>query len=106
MYECRCEAEVISQLREEVGKSEQTKPMVMFEDNSACIYTAINPNKAFGQQSKHIGTSIFKLREYVENGTLELKKICSAGNVADCLTKALAREQVEKARNHMLGSEL
>ena len=78
----------------------------MFEDKAVCIYTATNPNKPFGQRSKHIDTRVFKLREYVENGTLELKKICSAGNVADCLTKALAREQVEKARNHMLGGEL
>ena len=44
----------MGQLLEEVGK-EQTKTTVMFDDNAACIYTATNWNKPFGQQSKHCG---------------------------------------------------
>ena len=51
-----------------------------------------------------IDTRVFKLREYVKNGTLELKKIYSANSVADCLIKALPREQMEKARIHIHSS--
>ena len=90
-----CKVEVTRRLLEEIG-GKQTQPTVMFEDNAARIYTAMNPHKPFGQQRKHIDTCVFKLRKHVGNGTLELKKICPAGNVAERLTKALPREQVEK----------
>ncbi len=80
-------------------------PTVIFEDNAACIYTAMNPDKPFGQRSKHIDTRIFKLREFVSEKILELHKprISSAMNVADCLTKVLSRDQVTWACNYMFG---
>jgi hypothetical protein len=80
----------------------QTKPTVIFEDNAACIYAATT-TKPFGQRAKHIDTRIFKLREYVDAGDVELQKVTSESNVADCLTKALPREKVEIARAIMFG---
>ncbi len=53
--------------------------------------------KPFGRQSKHIDTRVFKLREFVEQKVLELHKVDTLDNVAYCLTKALSREQVERA---------
>ena len=79
-----------------------SSPTKIFEDNAACIHSA-NSKEQFGQRSRHIDTRIFKLREFVEEKTLTLEKVCSAGNVADCLTKSLPREQVELARDAMMG---
>jgi hypothetical protein len=96
-----CEIAVVRRLLEEMDRK-QVKPTVVFEDNAACIYAATN-NKPFGQRAKHIDTRIFKLREYVESGDIELQKVTSQSNVADCLTKALPRETVEIARAVMFG---
>ena len=76
----------------------------MFEDNAACIFTATNWRLPMSARSKHIDTRIFKLREFVETGVLELLKVESADNVSDCLTKALPRESVEMAREYMFGT--
>ncbi len=96
-----CEVAVVRRLLEEMDRT-QTKPTVVFEDNAACIFAATT-NKPFGQRAKHIDTRIFKLREYVESGEIELQKVATESNVADCLTKALPRETVEIARAIMFG---
>ncbi len=96
-----CKAAVVRRLLQEMDRL-QTKPTVVFEDNAACIYAATS-QKPFGQRAKHIDTSLFKLREYVETQEIELQKVTSQSNVSDCLTKALSREQVEVARAVMLG---
>ena len=98
---CGCEVVVVRRLLDEIQRG-QTKPTKIFEDNAACIHSA-NSKEQFGQRSRHIDTRIFKLREFVEEKTLTLEKVCSAGNVADCLTKSLPREQVELARDAMMG---
>jgi hypothetical protein len=98
---CGCEVEVLRRLLEEIGR-EQTGPTVLFEDNAACIHSAMN-DKGLGPRSKHIDTRVFKLRQLVEEKILELHKVSSAGNVADCLTKALSRDEVERARKYMFG---
>ena len=99
---CGCEVVVVRRLLEEIGR-EQTEPTKIFEDNAACIQMA-HGVKPFGPRSKHIDTRVFKLKQLIEEGYLILEKVCSYDNVADCLTKALPREQVELARDAMLGN--
>ena len=99
---CGCEVVVVRRLLEEIERA-QTKPTKVFEDNAACIFSANNTK--FGPRSRHIDIRKFKLRELVEEKVLTLEKVCSAGNVADCLTKALPREQVELARDAMMGNK-
>jgi hypothetical protein len=70
-----CEVAVVRQLLEEMDRT-QTKPTVVFEDNAACIYVATT-TKPFSQRAKHIDTRIFKLREYVETGEIELQKVAT-----------------------------
>ncbi len=79
----------MSRSLEEISR-EQTEPTNIFEDNAACIYTAMHDKKPFGRRSKHIDTRVFKLREFVEEKVLELHKVNTLDNVADCLTKALS----------------
>jgi hypothetical protein len=61
--------------------------------------------KPFAQRSKHIDTNVFKLRKLVEDKVLELHKVDTLDNMADCLTKALSQEQVEQGRNYMFGNK-
>jgi hypothetical protein len=56
---CGCEVVVMRRLLEEISR-EQTKPTVIFEDNAACIYTAMHDKKPFGRRSKHIDIRFFK----------------------------------------------
>jgi hypothetical protein len=92
-----CETAVLRRL----GRP-QAEPTVLFEDNAACIFAATN-GQDFGQRAKHIDTRIFKLKQYIEDNEVELQKVVSQSNVADCLTKALPREKVEIARAIMFG---
>ena len=99
---CGCEVIVLRRLLEEISR-EQIKPTVLFEDNAACIHTAMSPDKGLGPRSKHIDTRVFRLKQLVTEKVLELIKVSSAMNVADCLTKALSRDEVDRARNYMFG---
>ena len=99
---CGCEIVVVRRLLEEIGRP-QAQPTQLFEDNAACIYSAMNYKTPLNQRSKHIDTRVFKLREFVEEGVLVLSKVSSFANVADCLTKSLPREVVERSRRYMFG---
>ena len=93
---CGCEVTVVRRLLEEIGFN-QDKPTTLYEDNMACIYASKN-EKDMHNRTKHIDVRVFKLREFVENGTLALVKIDTQDQVADCLTKPLPREGIEMAR--------
>ena len=55
--------------------------------------------------SKHINIRVFKLKEFVQEGTLKLVKVASERQVADNLTKALHKVGVDMARSIMSGEE-
>jgi hypothetical protein len=88
---------------EEIGRAQEL-PTKIFEDNAACIHSS-NETKAFGPRSKHIDVCMFKLREFVQDKILVLEKVHTAGNVANCLTKALPKDVVETMRTVMLGAQ-
>ena len=98
---CGCEITVVRRMLEEIDRR-QEEPTKLFEDNAACIHSS-KDNKEFGPRSKHIDVRVFKLREFVADGILTLEKVCTSANVADCLTKALPRELVERMREVMFG---
>ena len=78
---------MLRRLLQEMGR-DQLEPMVMFEDNAACIHSSQPNAKPFGQRSKHIDTRVFKLKEFVSEGILELAKI-STEDVSDCVSIAI-----------------
>jgi hypothetical protein len=90
-------------LLEEMGyaQSEQTS---LLEDNTACIYSS-EVDRPMNPCSKHIETRVFKLKEFVSEGTLKLVKVASVRQVADNLTKPLAAPGIEMARGIMSGEE-
>jgi hypothetical protein len=71
---------------------------MLFKDNMACIYASKN-DKDLEQRSKHIDIRVFKLKEFVEEGVLELVKIDTDKQVADNFTKPLSQIGVEMSRD-------
>ncbi len=69
----------------------------MMEDNNSCIKIA--QNDEFHQRTKHIDVKYHFIREALEKGIVEIKRVDSKENIADIFTKPLARVQFEKLRN-------
>jgi hypothetical protein len=103
-----CEAEYIGQtqatreavwlrrLLEELGQ-EQLTSTVIYGDNQGAIALAKNP--AFHGRSKHIDTQHHYIREKIADKTIELQYTPTDEQVADGLTKALARPSFERFRD-------
>ena len=98
-----CEVKALRRLLEEIGY-EQKEPTSLFEDNASCIFSS-EADRPMNPCSKHIDIRVFKLKEFVQEGTLKLVKVASERQVADNLTKALHKVGVDMARSIMSGEE-
>ncbi len=67
----------------------QPDPTPLFEDNSACI--TICESNRISDRIKHIDVKYFYIRELVAIGRIVLLKIHTSNQLADLLTKPLAR---------------
>lgn len=67
---------------------------VLYVDNEAAVRLAENPE--FHRRTKHIRTRHFFVRELVTNGELQINRICSELQLADLLTKPMARPRLMK----------
>ena len=77
-----------------------TKPITLYCDNQAAVFFSSN-NKVSGA-AKHIDIKYHFIREKVEQKEIQVNIVRSGENVADVLTKPLARKNFEKMRE-MLG---
>nr|GEZ48096.1 retrovirus-related Pol polyprotein from transposon TNT 1-94 [Tanacetum cinerariifolium] len=66
---------------------------VLFCDNQNAIHLMKNPG--FHSRTKHIKIRYHYIRELVSEGTLSLKKILRAKNLADMLTKVVTTEKLK-----------
>jgi hypothetical protein len=72
------------------------KPTTIFEDNTACI-EQVSSGFIKADRVKHISPHLFGYtQDLVETKQIEVKKIASANNIADVLTKALPTPQHRK----------
>ena len=76
------------------------KPLVLLEDNQACIFLSKNPGDY--NKSKHIDTKYHFVREQVEAGTVVLKKVDTKDNLADVFTKPMTRVQFYTITSHFM----
>ena len=81
-------------------------PTTVFKDNAACIFLSrrsgqINRAK---HKHKHIDTRVFRLRELVRSGVLELSKVSTKDQVADFFTKALQAQSFAQFRSSFLAT--
>ena len=72
----------------------------MFVDNNSAI--ALMKNPVFHGRSKHIDVKYHFIRECVERGQFQVKRVCTEGQRADALTKALPAVKLGIMR-HLLG---
>lgn len=82
----------------------QAGATTIYEDNTGAI--ALSENPALHQRTKHIDIKYHFIREHVEQGEVKLVHIASEHQLADLLTKPLARHKVETLRNRVMGSKV
>ena len=76
------------------------KPMVVYEDNSACI--ALGHSLKNSKSAKHFQVRLRFLQEHVRDKTIEFEKVDTKEQLADGFTKALPNEPFESIRGRML----
>ena len=75
-------------------------PMIIFEDNKACIDFTKNPSNH--QKTKHISVRYHFIRDLVQRQLLQLNPIPSADNVADIMTKPLDTKPFQFLRSKFM----
>ena len=74
---------------------------IIHVDNAAVIHLVHRPDN--GSRSKHFATKIAYVRDYVDRKALRIVFTPTENNVADLLTKPLARYRTRYLRNQILG---
>lgn len=90
---CGCEIFYLRSVLSAMGY-EQNGPTPVAEDNVACIY--MSKSSAMFNKGKHIDVRVYCLREFVQNGIMELYHVSTHQQAADCLTKSLPSEVLKK----------
>ena len=81
-----------------------SKPQIkcrVFEDNAAAIKIAKNPK--MHPRTKHLGRCIMHFRQYVLNSKVMIEYINTHDQLADVLTKPLARDQFNNLVSKIMG---
>ena len=71
----------------------QQKDCVLYCDNQSAVHLAKNP--VFHSRTKHIQMRYHFIRELINDGTLNLKKILGTKNPADMFTKVVTTEKLK-----------
>ena len=80
------------------------RPTWLLGDNQSAIFTAGNPETT--QRSKHLEIRWFRIRDYVQNGTLQVRHIPTGDNVADFFTKSLqGPDSFVRFRKELMGNQ-
>ena len=75
---------------------EQANPTVLWCDNMAAI--AISKNSVFHNRTKHMKIKFHAIRQFQQEGELEMKYCPTHEQLADLFTKSLAKERFEDLR--------
>jgi hypothetical protein len=93
-----CEAIWLRKLIAELT-GEMLEPTVVYCDNQSCIKLSKNP--VFHDRSKHIDIRYHFLRDRVQKGAVALEYIQTDQQVADILTKPLAKGKFEMFKERL-----
>jgi transposase InsO family protein len=82
------------------GSMEGTqKRTILYADNQGSMALAHNPE--FHARTKHIAIQEHYIREKVASEEIQLEYLPTSDMIADCLTKSLSREKLERFRKEM-----
>jgi hypothetical protein len=82
-------------------KHEQEGPTVLHQDNQGAI--AIGKDFVSNRRTKHIDIRYHYIRERVEKGDIELKYLSTEEMIADCLTKPVGKQILDRAMIQLFG---
>eukprot|EP00961_Rhodomonas_salina_P189770 2560250-Rhodomonas_salina.1 len=82
---------------------DQHGPTPVAEDNVACIF--MSKSSAMFNKGKHIDVRVYWLREFVQDGIMELFHVSTHDQAADCLTKSLPSEALNRHRIVIAGRD-
>ena len=88
----------LSQLLAEL-KSEERTTFILKMDSQSAI--ALGKNPVFHERSKHIDVRFHFIRECVRDGKLDIEHIRTEEQIADTLTKPLARDRFCELREKL-----
>jgi hypothetical protein len=78
----------------ELGQMTKETPLPLLIDNQSAI--ALIKNAEFHERTKHIAVRYHFIRERYENGEIEVEYCPTGDQVADAMTKGLAREKLSR----------
>ena len=97
------EAKHLRQLLSELG-CVQAGPTKIYEDNQGCVF--MSKNDLFSRRVKHIDVGYYFVQESVNQfKEVDVIKIDTNANPADCLTKPLAKEKLDDFRTFLMHVE-
>ena len=73
----------------------------VYEDNESCIKVAKSPK--FTLRTKHIAIKYHHFRQYVTDGTIDIRSIDTKDQIADMLTKPLCEKDFCFLRRLLMG---
>ena len=86
-----------------IWRGYSTNPAIIGQDNlstKSVLENGINSIK----RMKHLNIKYFFVKDYIEDGQIEVKYIPTNDMIADVLTKPIQGKQFKKLRNQLLGS--
>jgi hypothetical protein len=98
-----CQAVWLRRLLEELVGLTVAAPMIKVDNQSAI---ALNRNPVLHDRSKHIKTKYHFIRECVEHGEIRLEFVSTQDQLADILTKPLARVRFQELRERIRVTKL
>jgi hypothetical protein len=90
-----CQTVWLARLLEEMMETRADTPRIMMDNMSAIV---LSKNPVLYGRSKHIETKYHFIRECVDSGEVVLKSVGTADQLADILTKPLARVRFQELR--------
>jgi hypothetical protein len=82
-------------------RHKQDGPTILYQDNQGAI--AIGKDFVSNRRTKHIDIKYHYIRERVEKGDIQLQYLSTEEMIADCLTKPVGKQILDRAKKFIFG---